>query len=80
MDAEGPLDRRRTQFPGDLKIGVQLHVGQFVVEHLELLRRDRDLHGPDLAGVQRQLARDTQWILVLVEQREVLDADGIRLE
>ena len=52
VHTERALDARRTQLTGDSQIGVQLDVGELIVDDLELIRLDRDLDAPDLALMQ----------------------------
>jgi hypothetical protein len=73
----GADDAAVAELARDSHVRIELDVGELVVDDLELIGLDRDLHAADLPLVHGELARDAQRVLVFVEQAELLDLDAI---
>jgi hypothetical protein len=77
VDSKRAFDPRLPEFARDAHVCIELDVGQPVVDDLELIRLDRDLHAPDLPLVNRELTRHAERVLVFVEEAERLDLNAI---
>ena len=79
-DADVPFELRSRQLSRDLQRGSHPEVTQLVVDDLEVLRLEREVHGADLSFVHRELAGDGELLAVLVEDLKTPDAHDVRLE
>ena len=77
VHGERAFDAGLPELARDSHVRIELDVGELVVDDLELIGLDRDLHAADLALVHGELARHAQRVLVFVQQAELLDLDAI---
>ena len=75
-----PSTRGCAQLAGDPEVGVELQVGELVVDDLEVLRLHLDVHGADRALVHGERAADGHHLLVLVDDPHLADRDGVGLQ
>ena len=78
--ADVPFELRSRQLSRDLQRGPDPDVTKLVVDDLEVLRLEREVHGADLSFVHRELAGDGELLAVLVEDLETPDAHDVGLE
>ena len=80
LDFDEPFDPRLAQLAGEADVGIQLQVGELVVDHLEVLRLDLDVDRADRALVHRQRPADGHHLRCSSRIRISLIVDGVRLE
>ena len=79
-DPHVPFELRPRQLAGHLQTRADAHVAKLVVDDLEVLRLEREVHGADLPLVHGELAGDGELLAVLVEDLEPADAHDVGLE
>ena len=71
---------RRAQIARDFETALNPDIAQLVVENLEVIGRDVELHAADATLVERDIAAERQRVVVVVEDGDLGDMDAVGLQ